>query len=269
MVASMAESFEPGGSAEPSDENERRARMTADMPPCHCVICHSDATRPAGLDPTLGDAFRGVYGAFGDDEDEAGHDGYDEPSARFDEEPGLSDEGEEEADEDAESLVDKLVPGWFGEAAAHVRKTGWTSIGIMPGTRTPGWAFSVGLWHSYRAPEVSIFGLLLPDMQQRVNRAGRLIRDNKPFGVDIEVDGILDAQPVVAKPVHPAWYPALFGFAVGFYRGAVPPFVQLVWPDSHGVFPWQPGCGLRCRTVQPQLWLPPDVHPQSAWQNPQ
>ena len=121
-----------------------------------------------------------------------------------------------------------------------MRRTGWTSIGIMPGTRTPGWAFSVGLWHSYRAPEVSLFGLLLPDMQQRVNRAGRLIRDNKPFGLDIEIDGILDAQPVVAKRVHPGWYPTLFGFAVGFYRGAVPPFVQLVWPDSHGLFPWQP-----------------------------
>jgi hypothetical protein len=255
MVASMAESFDPGGSAEPSDENERRPRMTADIPPCHCVICHSDATRPAGLDPTLGDAFRGGFGGeFEDDADDEFADGADDA------------DGAEDRDDE---LVDKLVPGWFGEAAAHVRKTGWTSIGIMPGTRTPGWAFSVGLWHSYRAPEVSIFGLLLPDMQQRVNRAGRLIRDNKPFGVDIEIDGILDAQPVVAKAVHPGWYPALFGFAVGFYRGVVPPFVQLVWPDSHGVFPWQPGCGLRCRTVQPQLWLPPEVHPKSPWQNPQ
>jgi hypothetical protein len=255
MVASMAESFDPGGSAEPSDDSEQRPRMTADIPPCHCVICDSDAGRPAGASSAS-----------------AGYD--DEPGvAAFDGDLGGGPPDDEDdaygEGPDDDDLVDKLVPGWFGEAAAHVRKTGWTSIGIMPGTRTPGWAFSVGLWHSYRAPEVSIFGLLLPDMQQRVNRAGRLIRDNKPFGVDIEVDGILDAQPVVAKPVHPAWYPALFGFAVGFYRGAVPPFVQLVWPDSHGVFPWQPGCGLRCRTVQPQLWLPPEVHPSGPWQNPQ
>jgi uncharacterized protein DUF4262 len=239
MVASMAESFDTGGAAEPSDDNEQRPRMTADVPPCHCVICDSDIER-----------HREQFAPAFEDADDAYSD------------------GDSDGDED-DSFVDKLVPGWFGEAAAHVRKTGWTSIGIMPGTRTPGWAFSVGLWHSYRAPEVSIFGLLLPDMQQRVNRAGRLIRDNKPFGIDIEVDGILDAQPVVAKPVHPAWFPALFGFAVGFYRGAVPPFVQLVWPDSHGLFPWQPGCGLRCRTVQPQLWLPPELHPKSPWQNPQ
>jgi hypothetical protein len=236
MVAIMAESFDAGGPAERSGDSEQRNRSMADIPPCHCVICDTDngvATPLARVEPEE------HFGA---------------PEARL------------QQDDD---LVDTLVPGWFGEAAAHVRKTGWTSIGIMPGTKTPGWAFSVGLWHSYRAPEVSLFGLLLPDMQQRINRAGRLIRDNKPFGIDIEIDGILDAQPVVAKPVHPGWYAALFGFAVGFYRGAVPPFVQLVWPDSHGLFPWQPGCGLRCRTVQPRLWVPPEAHDPGPWQNPQ
>ena len=183
----MAENPDPGGSSGTSDEGEQHDRMTADIPPCHCVICA---------------------------------------------EAGVPDSGAEGGDVPADSPV----PGWFGEAAAHVRKTGWTSIGIMPGIRTPGWAFSVGLWHSYRAAEVSIFGLLLPDMQQRINRAA-LIRDNKPFGIDIEIDGILDAQPVIAKRVHPAWYATLFGFGVGFYRGAVPPFVQLVWPDSRGSCP--------------------------------
>jgi hypothetical protein len=234
IVNIMAESPGHGGPTEPTGEHEDRRRVTADIPPCHCVICDSETAVSQTLTAAENEAFA--------DDD------------------GLADE-----EEDA---VRALVPGWFGEAAAHVRRTGWTSIGIMPGTRTPGWAFSVGLWHSYRAPEVSLFGLLLPDMQQRVNRAGRLIRDNKPFGLDIEIDGILDAQPVVAKRVHPGWYPTLFGFAVGFYRGAVPPFVQLVWPDSHGLFPWQPGCGLRCRTVQPQLWLPPELHPDGPWQNP-
>jgi hypothetical protein len=235
MVAGMAESYDPGGSPDPSDEGEHRQRMTADIPPCHCVICDGDSGRSHTVGGAAGAGTHGGAAA-----------GKDDP------EPDRV-----------------LVPGWFGEAAAHVRKTGWTSIGIMPGTRTPGWAFSVGLWHSYRAPEVSIFGLLLPDMQQRINRAGRLVRDNKPFGLDIEVDGILDAQPVVAKPVHPGWYTTLFGFGVGFYHGAIPPFVQLVWPDSHGIFPWQPGCGARCRTAQPQLWLPPELHPAGPWQNPE
>jgi hypothetical protein len=234
IVNNMAESPGHDGPTEPLGEHEERRRVTADIPPCHCVICDSETAVSQTLTAAENESFA---------EDDS-------------------------VDDEEEDAVRALVPGWFGEAAAHVRRTGWTSIGIMPGTRTPGWAFSVGLWHSYRAPEVSLFGLLLPDMQQRVNRAGRLIRDNKPFGFDIEIDGILDAQPVVAKRVHPGWYPTLFGFAVGFYRGAVPPFVQLVWPDSHGLFPWQPGCGLRCRTVQPQLWLPPELHPDGPWQNP-
>lgn len=154
---------------------------------------------------------------------------------------------------------------WYEETKGHVRDHGWSTLGILPGRATPGWAFSVGLWHSYRSPEVAIFGLLLPHMQQWINRVGRQIRDGKVLLPDAERDGVLDDVPVIAKQVHPGWYSDLFGSAIGFYQGVVPPFYQLVWPDSHGMFPWEPGCGERCRTVQPRLWLAPEEHPEGAW----
>ncbi|MFI6449830.1 DUF4262 domain-containing protein [Kitasatospora sp. NPDC050543] len=44
---------------------------------------------------------------------------------------------------------------------AHVREHGWHVVGVGGGGEVPDWAFTVGLWHSYRIPEVAIFGLEL------------------------------------------------------------------------------------------------------------
>src|SRR5256714_9596326 len=131
MVTTMAESSGRGG-GDPAGAPGERGRVSADIPPCHCVICDSESAASQTLTPAANEALA---------DDDA-------------------------PDDDDEDAVRALVPGWFGEAAAHVRRTGWTSIGILPGTKPPGWAFPVGLWHTYRTPEASLFGLLLPAIEQ-------------------------------------------------------------------------------------------------------
>jgi hypothetical protein len=70
---------------------------------------------------------------------------------------------------------------------------------------------------------------------------------------------------VVVRPVDESWYPDLFGMGMHFYRRPPLPMLQLIWPDRHGRFPWEPDVGERCRTYQPMLWLPKDDHPPSMW----
>lgn len=48
---------------------------------------------------------------------------------------------------------------WSTEMA-HVREHGRHVVGVGGGD-VPDWAFTVGLWHSYRIPEVAMFGLEL------------------------------------------------------------------------------------------------------------
>jgi hypothetical protein len=154
---------------------------------------------------------------------------------------------------------------WRDGTAGLVTEHGWSVVGIGSEDDVPAWAFTVGLWHTLGSPEVAMFGLRLPDMQRWLNQLGGQIRDGQPLAADERRDGVLDGFPLAIRPVHPSWYPRVFGSAVNFYQRPPLPIVQAIWPDRTGLFPWQDGSGDNCRANQPWLWLPYDDHPPSIW----
>ena len=46
---------------------------------------------------------------------------------------------------------------------------------------------------------------------------------------------------------------ALFGTGLAWYRGEVFEVVQLLWPDRHGLLPYEPGFDQRVRYAQPVI----------------
>jgi len=146
----------------------------------------------------------------------------------------------------------------------HVAEHGWSVVAVAEELEVPGWVYSVGLWHTVRSPEVCMFGLRGRDMHAWVNAVGQQVRAGQPLAAGEQRLGVLDGFPVVARPVHPSWHDELLTLAVDFYRATVPA-MQLIWPDRHGRFPWEPGAGERCRTHQPRLWLPREDHPPDLW----
>lgn len=147
----------------------------------------------------------------------------------------------------------------------HVQEHGWSVVAISEEHELPGWTYSVGMWHTMRSPEVCMFGLRLRDMHSWINKVGAQVRAGQALQANELRHGVLDGFPVLVRPVNPSWYPDLLGLAMDFYRRPPLPVMQLIWPDRHGRFPWEPDAGERCRTHQPQLWLPKDDHPPSLW----
>ena len=41
----------------------------------------------------------------------------------------------------------------------HVGAYGWHVAGLLADAVVPGWAYSIGLWHSFGVPELCMFGL--------------------------------------------------------------------------------------------------------------
>ena len=148
---------------------------------------------------------------------------------------------------------------------ADVERHGWGVFGINAEDSMPGWAFTAGLWHTFGSPEIALFGLRVPDMQHWLNDIGEQIRSGRPPMPNERRDGVLPDFPVAFRPVHDSWYRELFGYAVWFTQRPPLPIVQVIWPDREGRFPWDEGCGERCRFDQPQLWLPKDQHPMGRW----
>jgi hypothetical protein len=147
----------------------------------------------------------------------------------------------------------------------HVREFGWHAAGVLADDRVPGWGYSVGLWHSYRIPEVSVFGLPADTCMAIVNVVGRMARDGTALAAEQWLDGVVDGFPVALREVRGEWFPDLFGQATGFYRRPPLPMLQICWPDREGRFPWDPGVQEACRRSQPLLWLSIDEHPAGVW----
>lgn len=141
--------------------------------------------------------------------------------------------------------------------AASTRDYGWHVMGVHADSEAPaGWAYSIGMWHTLRSPEVCIFGLDVDVMMPLVNDAGDAVRNGPPLMPDQRRDDIYDNYPAVIRPVHESWCHDFFGVGLDFYQVSPLPMAQLFWPDREGRFPWEDDAADYCRENQPLLWIP-------------
>lgn len=146
-----------------------------------------------------------------------------------------------------------------------VRRFGWSVLMITEDDQGPGWAYTVGLWHSHGVPDLAMFGLEVEAMRSCLNTLGERIGAGRPPVAGEVRDDVIEGYPVHLKPVEHGWTEAFFGQAIGFYRRAPYPFLQVVWPDRDGHFHWSPDGDEQLARQQPQLWLRPDEHPDGVW----
>jgi hypothetical protein len=68
------------------------------------------------------------------------------------------------------------------------------------------------------------------------------------------------------RPVDLSWrMTSMFAVSDEFYGFVRPPYLQVVWADRNGRFPWEPRFQAAFRGLQPLLWLAPDDNPPSRW----
>ncbi|MFB4314622.1 DUF4262 domain-containing protein [Actinomadura sp. 21ATH] len=147
----------------------------------------------------------------------------------------------------------------------HISQYGWSMVLVPPVGDGPGWAYTVGLWHSLRSPELAMFGGDVYEMEEILNALGREAGRTGPPADGERRDDVVRGRPAAFRGVDPGWHERAFHGAVAFYRGRPLPFLQVVWPDQNGLYPWQPGTELPFRRSQPWLWLNPRQHPDGVW----
>lgn len=55
----------------------------------------------------------------------------------------------------------------------HITQYGWSVVLVHADDDGPGWAYTVGLWHSHRAPELAMFGGDVYETEEILNALGR------------------------------------------------------------------------------------------------
>jgi hypothetical protein len=147
----------------------------------------------------------------------------------------------------------------------NIRRFGWHVMMIPEDDIGPGFAYTIGLAHSYGAPEVAMFGLDIHQMHQALNVLGRDAANGIALEDGQEHAAVLDQCPVLLRRADQRWHRTFFGRAIRFYRKPPLPVLQVTWPDANGTFHWQDNSGGQHRQSQPQLWVPPAEHPRGVW----
>lgn len=131
---------------------------------------------------------------------------------------------------------------------------GWHVTIVLPDGANPGWAYSIGLFHTFRHPEILVFGLDGDLMHQLINHVGREARRGARIEPEQEYGDIIERYRCMFRPVNTSWYPHVLCYATWFYKGSAFPALQLFWPDKAQRYPWDPNFESRFLGDQPLLF---------------
>ena len=141
------------------------------------------------------------------------------------------------------------------EVLAQINQYGWyVYIVCDPHGFKPNFAYSVGFWHSFRHPEIIIFGLDVDDLHGIINDIGESVKSGLKIVPDKPYAEFLSEYDCVFRAVNKKYYGEYPLVADGFYRGEFP-ILQCFWPDSHSIFPWEKGFDPTLIESQPLLYL--------------
>jgi hypothetical protein len=140
-----------------------------------------------------------------------------------------------------------------------IRTEGFHIVGVFPrqDERGPNCAFSIGLFHSFRHPEVIVCGLSVKTCMSVISNIGGHVKTSGRYEPDAMYDDILESPyRCTFRAVNPAQYREHVGYALWFYYPDPFPLLQCFWTDKEFRFPWDECCKEYVQQAQPLLFLP-------------
>lgn len=135
-----------------------------------------------------------------------------------------------------------------------IKRHGWSVFGVAADENSPGFAYSIGLWHHYNHPEIILFGLPFPVMGKIINSIGDRVKAGTQFETGKPYSDIFQGYPCIFETVAQVQLEKFLCWASWFY-GYQGQFtaLQCFWPDQAGKFPWDEGFDSKFFPFQPLL----------------
>jgi hypothetical protein len=139
---------------------------------------------------------------------------------------------------------------------ANIETHGWavTKVFRSEGEAGPEFAYSTGLFHGYKHPEIVVFGLDLGIMHQIINNIGNAVKNAAQFKPGIEYHEIFARCGCQFRVVASVNYKPYLGWAIWFYESYEFPVLQCFWPDRDRHYPWERACSPGVAALQPLLF---------------
>ena len=150
-------------------------------------------------------------------------------------------EGQAPADPN-QKAIEALRKEAVERARQDVEKFGWHFLAVAGEGDSPGYVFTIGLWKTYRHPELIVFTPGDPMEQSGLLTAvAKRVAVGEVFVEGKAHEGLFGKFSGSLRPVRRFWNAEFLGTASRFYNSHDFPVLQLFWPDPQGLFPWQGG----------------------------
>ncbi|WP_436500258.1 DUF4262 domain-containing protein [Actinokineospora sp. HUAS TT18] len=115
------------------------------------------------------------------------------------------------------------------------------------------YAFSVGAWRRFGAPEAVVIGLPVEMARPLIDLYVRRASSGERFFPGLPYLDFFDGVPVVVERVHKGHYPEFLGSAFLLYPSGEFPALQLIVATPEGKWPWSPDAPQGFEVWQPVL----------------
>jgi Domain of unknown function (DUF4262) len=134
-----------------------------------------------------------------------------------------------------------------------IEQFGCSVMHIAAEDELPPFAFSVGITRSANAPEVIVVGLKQPMAHFVVNEYNRRVRSGELLISGHRYAGFIEGFDVLATDVDASNYDEYLGYNLWLYQGQNFKVLQLVYPNTSGIWPWEKPESDWFRSWQPLL----------------
>lgn len=122
-----------------------------------------------------------------------------------------------------------------------------------PEEREPPFSYSIGIARTTSAPEVIVVGLKPELSHWLVNEYNRRAKAGQALVPGVLYLGFLEGFAVRFGPVARAHRKTYMRSACWLHEGSDFEALQLIWPDTAGIWPWDPQADEGFRALQPLL----------------
>jgi hypothetical protein len=125
------------------------------------------------------------------------------------------------------------------KAIEDIRKRGVHLLHVFDSEgNDPEFSYTVGLWHTHHHPEVIIVGLKEDLRHILLNNLNHEIGKGRVFTDGLSATDVLDGYTCYFQELPKDLYREYLGWDRWFYGGDEFEAVQMLWPNIHGVYPW-------------------------------
>jgi hypothetical protein len=127
------------------------------------------------------------------------------------------------------------------KALKDIEQYGCHILHVLEEGDYPSFTYSIGIEQSTDQPELIVTGLNRDLAMWMINEYNRRIREGERFEPFLSYSGFLDEFEVTFREVEKQHYPEYFGWGSWLYKGDDFRVLQLIYPSTSGVWPWDEG----------------------------